>query len=66
MPEMTIAPVATHGFFVDGRWWEEGDLVAVRAGARLLCGGGRKNLVVEPTVLTGTKADMKVNCQEIF
>jgi acyl-CoA reductase-like NAD-dependent aldehyde dehydrogenase len=43
-------------------WIEE----AVRAGARLLCGGGRKNLVVEPTVLTGTKPDMKVNCQEIF
>jgi acyl-CoA reductase-like NAD-dependent aldehyde dehydrogenase len=43
-------------------WIEE----AVRAGARLLCGGGRKGLVVEPTVLTGTKPDMKVNCQEIF
>src|SRR5712675_1619165 len=43
-------------------WIEE----AVRAGARLLCGGGRKNLVVEPTVLTGTKPEMKVNCQEIF
>jgi acyl-CoA reductase-like NAD-dependent aldehyde dehydrogenase len=39
---------------------------AIRTGARLLCGGGRKNLVVEPTVLTGTKPDMKVNCQEIF
>ncbi len=39
---------------------------AVRAGARLLCGGHRDNLVVEPTVLTGTKPDMKVNCQEIF
>src|ERR1051326_2449088 len=39
---------------------------AVRAGARLLCGGHRKNLVVEPTVLTGTKPEMKVNCQEIF
>src|SRR5271157_4858687 len=43
-------------------WIEE----AVRAGARLLCGGGRRNLMVEPTVLTGTKPDMKVNCQEIF
>jgi acyl-CoA reductase-like NAD-dependent aldehyde dehydrogenase len=43
-------------------WIEE----AVHAGARLLCGGGRKNLVVEPTVLTGTRPDMKVNCQEIF
>src|ERR1700719_224744 len=39
---------------------------AVRAGARVLCGGGRKNLIVEPTVLTGTKPEMKVNCQEIF
>jgi acyl-CoA reductase-like NAD-dependent aldehyde dehydrogenase len=39
---------------------------AVRAGARLLCGGTRKNLVVEPTVLTGTRPDMKVNCQEVF
>src|SRR5215472_8923138 len=43
-------------------WIEE----AVRGGARLLCGGHRHNLVVEPTVLTGTKPDMKVNCQEIF
>src|ERR1700693_1130621 len=39
---------------------------AVRAGARLLCGGGRQNLIVEPSVLTGTKPEMKVNCQEIF
>lgn len=43
-------------------WIEE----AVHAGARLLCGGRRKGLVVEPTVLTGTKPEMKVNCQEIF
>jgi acyl-CoA reductase-like NAD-dependent aldehyde dehydrogenase len=39
---------------------------AVRAGARLLCGGRRHNLIVEPTVLTGTKPDMKVNSQEVF
>jgi acyl-CoA reductase-like NAD-dependent aldehyde dehydrogenase len=43
-------------------WIEE----AVRSGARLLCGGHRDHLIVEPTVLTGTKPDMKVNCQEIF
>ena len=43
-------------------WVEE----AVRSGARLLCGGGRRGSVVEPTVLTGTKPEMKVNCQEIF
>jgi acyl-CoA reductase-like NAD-dependent aldehyde dehydrogenase len=43
-------------------WIEE----AVRAGARLLCGGDRKGPIVQPAVLTGTRADMKVNCQEIF
>jgi acyl-CoA reductase-like NAD-dependent aldehyde dehydrogenase len=44
------------------QWVEE----SIRAGARLLCGGGRKGSIVEPTVLTGTKPEMKVNCQEIF
>ena len=39
---------------------------AVRGGARLLAGGRRKGSVMEPTVLTGTRSDMKVNCQEIF
>jgi len=39
---------------------------AVRGGARLLCGGQRKGPVLAPTVLTGTKAEMRVNCQEIF
>jgi acyl-CoA reductase-like NAD-dependent aldehyde dehydrogenase len=39
---------------------------AVRGGARVLCGGSRKGSIVEPTVLTGTKPDMKVNCQEVF
>jgi acyl-CoA reductase-like NAD-dependent aldehyde dehydrogenase len=39
---------------------------AVRGGARLLCGGTRKGSILEPTVLTGTKPDMKVNCQEVF
>ena len=44
------------------QWVDE----AVRAGARLVCGGTRKGSIVEPTVLTGTKPEMKVNCQEIF
>jgi len=39
---------------------------AIRGGARLLCGGRRTGSMLEPTVLTGTKPDMKVNCQEIF
>jgi acyl-CoA reductase-like NAD-dependent aldehyde dehydrogenase len=39
---------------------------AVQDGATLLCGGKRHGSVMEPTVLTGTRPDMKVNCQEIF
>src|SRR6266571_6615736 len=44
------------------QWIQE----AVRAGARLLVGGKRNGPLLEPTVLTGTRPDMKVNCQEIF
>jgi acyl-CoA reductase-like NAD-dependent aldehyde dehydrogenase len=44
------------------QWVEE----AVRGGARLLCGGHRKGTLMEPTVLTSTRSDMKVNCLEIF
>jgi acyl-CoA reductase-like NAD-dependent aldehyde dehydrogenase len=39
---------------------------AVRGGARLLCGGQRRGTALEPTVLTGTRPEMKVNCLEIF
>ena len=39
---------------------------SVRGGARLLTGGSRRGSLLEPTVLTGTKVEMKVNCQEIF
>jgi acyl-CoA reductase-like NAD-dependent aldehyde dehydrogenase len=44
------------------QWVQE----AVHAGATLLCGGKRHGSILEPTVLTGTRPDMKVNCQEIF
>ena len=31
MAQMTIIPVATHGFYVDGKWLDEGDIVEIRA-----------------------------------
>src|SRR3982074_1728286 len=31
MAEMTVTPVATHGFFMDGRWIEDGDVIEIRA-----------------------------------
>ena len=31
MAQMTIAEVATHGFWLDGKWVEEGDVYEVKA-----------------------------------
>jgi acyl-CoA reductase-like NAD-dependent aldehyde dehydrogenase len=39
---------------------------AVQAGAKLLAGGKRTGSFVEPTVLTNTTPEMRVNCAEIF
>ena len=39
---------------------------AVAGGAKLLCGGKRSGSLVEPTVLTATRPEMRVNCLEVF
>jgi acyl-CoA reductase-like NAD-dependent aldehyde dehydrogenase len=39
---------------------------AVRMGARVLAGGGRRGAVIEPTVLADTRPGMKVEDEEIF
>jgi acyl-CoA reductase-like NAD-dependent aldehyde dehydrogenase len=44
------------------QWMEE----AVRDGAKIVCGGHRNGAMITPTVLTGTKPSMRVNCMEIF
>jgi len=44
------------------RWIAE----AVAGGAKIEMGGTRNGLFLEPTVLTHTTADMKVNCEEVF
>jgi acyl-CoA reductase-like NAD-dependent aldehyde dehydrogenase len=43
-------------------WIEE----AVAGGAEILAGGKRHGSMVEATVLTRTRPEMKVNCQEVF
>jgi acyl-CoA reductase-like NAD-dependent aldehyde dehydrogenase len=45
---------------------EEWVTAAIQDGATLLSGGKRRGSILDPTVLTGTRPDMKVNCQEIF
>jgi len=54
-----IDPAATQR--VEG-WIEE----AVSQGARILLGGKRLGTVLEATVLTNVKPEMKVSCQEVF
>ena len=39
---------------------------AVKDGARVAVGGGRRGAVLEPTVLTGTRPGQQVNCEEVF
>ena len=39
---------------------------AVQGGARLAVGGRRKGSILEPAVLLDTRADMRVNCEEVF
>jgi acyl-CoA reductase-like NAD-dependent aldehyde dehydrogenase len=43
-------------------WVEE----AVKAGATVLAGGGRRRNVLEPTILSGTTPAMKVEAEEVF
>ncbi|HTI06671.1 MAG TPA: aldehyde dehydrogenase family protein, partial [Gemmatimonadales bacterium] len=44
------------------RWIGE----ATARGAKVELGGTRNGIFLEPTVLTHTSADMKVNCEEVF
>lgn len=39
---------------------------AIKEGAELVCGGNRKGTFYEPTILTHTKHEMQVVCNEIF
>ena len=44
------------------QWVDE----AVQSGAEVLCGGKREDPFFVPTVLSSTRPDMKVRCEEIF
>jgi len=39
---------------------------AVREGASVVTGGGRRGALLEPTVLAGTRPEQRVNCEELF
>jgi acyl-CoA reductase-like NAD-dependent aldehyde dehydrogenase len=50
----------------DARRAEEWINEAIAEGAKLLCGGKRNGSLLEPTVLTGTRPEQRVNCEEVF
>jgi len=43
-------------------WLQE----AVEQGAKILYGGQRDGVMMQPTILTNVRPDMKVSCQEVF
>lgn len=61
--ETTMGPMLSER---DAGRAEEWVAEAVAAGARVVCGGTRDGALFEPTVLTGTRPDMRVTCEEIF
>ncbi|HEY7282176.1 MAG TPA: aldehyde dehydrogenase family protein [Actinomycetota bacterium] len=62
-PATDVGPVIDHGALerIDA-WVKE----AVDGGAELLTGGRREGPLYWPTVLTATKPEMKVRCEEVF
>ncbi len=58
-----IGPMISEG---DARRTAEWVNEALAAGAKILCGGKRTGSLLEPTVLTATRPEMRVNCQELF
>lgn len=58
-----LGPMIRESDAVRAEQWVQ---AAIQGGATLLCGGKRHGSILDPTVLTGTRPDMKVNCQEIF
>ncbi|HWI82119.1 aldehyde dehydrogenase family protein [Ramlibacter sp.] len=62
-PATVIGPMISLQHAERAQGWVD---AAVAAGARLLTGGKREGTVMQPTVLTSVRDEMKVVCEEIF
>jgi acyl-CoA reductase-like NAD-dependent aldehyde dehydrogenase len=62
-PDSDVGPLIDHDSLERVSAWVD---EAVQAGAEVLTGGKREDPFYQPTVLTRTRGDMKVRCEEIF
>jgi acyl-CoA reductase-like NAD-dependent aldehyde dehydrogenase len=62
-PETDVGPLIDHDSLERVAAWVD---EAVQAGAEVLTGAKREDPFYTPTVLSRTRADMKVRCEEIF
>nr|WP_276718246.1 aldehyde dehydrogenase family protein [Kyrpidia tusciae] len=62
-PKTDVGPMISEQDAVRAETWVR---EAVAQGARLLAGGTRDGAILEPTVLTDVRPDMKVVCEEVF
>ena len=62
-PQTEIGPLIDEAAAIRAESWIK---EAIKAGARLLCGGRRDGNFLEPTVLTEVEPEMKVVCEETF
>ncbi|MFH1686738.1 MAG: aldehyde dehydrogenase family protein [bacterium] len=62
-PHTQMGPMITEG---EAKRVEQWVKEAAAKGATVLCGGGRKGALMEPTVLENVPADAKVHCEEVF
>ena len=62
-PATVVGPMISEA---EARRAEEWIAEAVRGGATVVHGGRRKGALLEPTILVGSRDDMKVRCEEIF
>jgi acyl-CoA reductase-like NAD-dependent aldehyde dehydrogenase len=62
-PETNVGPMISEREAMRAESWIE---EAVKAGARVLCGGRREGAFLYPTLLTNVTNDMWVCCKEVF
>jgi acyl-CoA reductase-like NAD-dependent aldehyde dehydrogenase len=62
-PATEVGPLITEDAARRAEAWVA---AAAADGAKVMTGGKRRGSLLEPTVLTGTRPDQQVNCEEIF